>query len=546
MNSALLQSDNFLQLISKHLPDMLWAKDLEGYYLYANEAICNNLLMATPDEVLGKCDVFFATRERNKHPENKNWHTFGELCFNSDYVVLENMKPMKFKEYGNIRGELVYLEVHKAPLHDANGKLIGTIGSGRNITAQVLLEEQNEKLAYYDQLTGLGNRQKIFVDISRKNPIACAIFNIDDFKEINDFFGTENGDQILKDISQWFSKLDFETYRVDGDEFAILYYEDISLERIEHNIKNILALFEEELFHIQNEKIQITFSVGIAKEKLNLFTKADIALHHSKENKSRVSTYKENANIEKKYKQNIAMATSIREALMNNRIICHYQPIVNASTNEIDKYETLVRMIDKNGLIIPPIEFLDISKKTKLYSHITLEVINQACNTFENRSENFSVNLSIDDIKDPNTVYEIVKAITTTKTASRIIFEILESEGIENYKEVSDFIIKMKALGAKIAIDDFGTGYSNFEHILKLNIDYIKIDGSLIKEMKNNNKHKIIVETIVDFAKKIGSKTVAEFVCDESIFLITKELGIDYCQGFYIGKPSADIKGSII
>ena len=203
-------------------------------------------------------------------------------------------------------------------------------------------------------------------------------------------------------------------------------------------------------------------------------------------------------------------------------------------------------MIDKNGLIIPPIEFLDISKKTKLYSHITLEVINQACNTFENRSENFSVNLSIDDIKDPNTVYETVKAITTTKTASRIIFEILESEGIENYKEVSDFIIKMKALGAKIAIDDFGTGYSNFEHILKLNIDYIKIDGSLIKEMKNNNKHKIIVETIVDFAKKIGSKTVAEFVCDESIFLITKELGIDYCQGFYIGKPSADIKGSII
>ena len=538
MNSTLLQSDNFLKLISKHLPDMLWAKDLEGYYLYANESICNNLLMATPDEVLGKCDVFFATRERNKHPENKDWHTFGELCFNSDYVVLENMKPMIFEEYGNIKGELVYLEVHKAPLHDATGKLIGTIGSGRDITAQVLLEKQNEKLAYYDQLTGLPNRQKIFVDISTKNPLICAIFNIDNFKEINDFFGSENGDQILKDIAQWFSKLDFETYRVDGDEFAILYYEDISLERIEHNIKNILALFEEELFHIENEKIQITFSVGIAKEKHNLFTKADIALHHSKENKSRVSTYKENANIEKIYKQNIAMATSIREALMNNRIICHYQPIVSASTNEIVKYETLVRMIDKNGLIVPPIEFLDISKKTKLYSHITLEVINQACNTFKNRSEIFSVNLSIDDIKEPNTVHEIIKAITTTKTASRIVFEILESEGIENYEEVSDFTIQMKALGAKIAIDDFGTGYSNFEHILKLNVDYIKIDGSLIKGMQNNNKHKIIVETIVDFAKKIGSKTIAEFVSDEPTFLITKEIGIDYCQGFYIGKPS--------
>ena len=541
MNSTLLQPDNFLKLISKHMPDMLWAKDLEGNYLYANESICKNLLMATPDEVLGKCDVFFATRERDKHPENKNWHTFGELCFNSDYVVLENMKPMIFEEYGNIKGELVYLEVHKAPLHDSTGKLIGTIGSGRDITAQVLLEKQNEKLAYYDQLTGLPNRQKIFVDISRKNPIACAIFNIDDFKEINDFFGTENGDQILKDIARWFSKLDFETYRVDGDEFAILYYEDISLEIIENNKKNILALFEEKSFHIQNEKIQITFSVGIAKEKYNLFTKTDIALHHSKENKSKVSIYKENANIERKYKQNIAMATSIREALMNNRIICYYQPIVSSITNEIIKYETLVRMIDKNGLVIPRLEFLNISKKTKLYSHITLEVITQACNTFENRNENFSVNISIDDIKDPNTVHEIIKTITTTKTASRIVFEILESEGIENYEEVNDFIIQMKALGAKIAIDDFGTGYSNFEHILKLNVDYIKIDGSLIKGMTNNNKHKIIVETIVDFARKIGSKTVAEFVTDEPTFSISKEIGIDYCQGYYLGKPDKNL-----
>ena len=203
-----LQAENFLNLISKHLPDMLWAKDLEGNYLYANESICNNLLMATPNEVLGKCDVFFATRERNKYPENRNWHTFGELCFNSDTVVLENMKPMIFEEYGNIKGELVYLEVNKAPLHDSTGKLIGTIGSGRDITTQIMLEKQNEELAYYDQLTKLPNRQKILIDISKRNPTACVIFNIDEFKEINDFFGTENGDQILKDIAIWISKQD--------------------------------------------------------------------------------------------------------------------------------------------------------------------------------------------------------------------------------------------------------------------------------------------------------------------------------------------------
>ena len=535
---SLLQADNFLKLISKHLPDMLWAKDLEGKYLYANESICNNLLMATQDEVIGNNDVYFATREREKHPENKEWHTFGELCFNSDYVVLEHMKPMIFEEYGNIKGKLVYLEVHKAPLHDKNGKLIGTIGSGRDITAQVLLEKKTEKLVYFDQLTNLPNRQKMLLDISVNSPTACAIFNIDEFKEINDFFGTENGDKILQDIAKWFLKFDFETYRIDGDEFAILYYEDLSIEHIKHNIENILSLFEEEQFHIEGEIIHIRFSTGIAKESKNLLTKADIAVHYAKENKIKISVYEENANIEKKYKENIAMATSIREALIDNRIICHYQPILDIKTNNINKYETLVRMIDKDGNLIPPMSFLNIAKKTKLYSHITQEVIHQACNTFKDREEAFSINLSIDDIKDSNTVQEIIKTIIKTNTASRIIFEILESEGIENYEEVVNFITQIKALGAKIAIDDFGTGYSNFEHILKLNVDYIKIDGSLIKGIQQDKKHKIIVETIVDFAKKVGSKTIAEFVSDEEIFKNIKEIGVDFSQGYFTGKPS--------
>jgi diguanylate cyclase (GGDEF)-like protein/PAS domain S-box-containing protein len=536
MNST-LQPDNFLKLISKHLPDMLWAKDLEGRYLYANESICNNLLMAKADEVIGNVDVFFATREREKHPENKEWHTFGELCFNSDYVVLEHMKPMIFEEYGNIKGKLVYLEVHKAPLHDANGKLIGTIGSGRDITAQVLLEKKNEKLAYFDQLTLLPNRQKILLDIANKTPSVCVIFNIDEFKEINDFFGTENGDKILQDIANWFRKLDIETYRIDGDEFAILYYDDIPIEVVKHNIENLLSLFEEELFNIEGETIHIRFSAGIAKVKHSILTKTDIAVHYAKEHKIKVAIYEENANIEEKYKRNIAMASSIREALIDNRIICHYQPIMNIKTGQIDKYETLVRMIDTNNEVIPPLNFLSIAKKTKLYSHITIEVIHQACNMFKERDETFSINLSIDDIKNPNTIQEIIHTIIKTKTASRIIFEILESEGIENYDEVTNFITQVKALGAKIAIDDFGTGYSNFEHILKLNVDFIKIDGSLIKSIHENEKHRIIVETIVEFAKKIGSQTIAEFVSEENIFSLVQNIGVDYSQGFYTGKP---------
>ena len=534
----ILQSSNFLKLVSKHLPDMLWAKDLEGNYLFANEAMCKNLLMTTPEEVIGKKDLFFAARERNKYPDNPQWHTFGEICSDTDFIVLEHMKPMIFEESGNIKNKLTYLEVHKAPLIDANGNTIGTIGSGRDVTAQFLLEQKIEKLAYFDQLTSLPNRQKILLDINEKSPTACVIFNIDEFKEINDFFGTTNGDKILQEIANWFLNIDFETYRINGDEFAILYYDDISIEDLKSTIENLLSLFEKELFHIEDELIHVQFSVGIAKVKDNLLTKADIAVHSAKENKIRISIYEENANIEQKFKKNIAIAAAIREALLENRIICFYQPIVDLKTNTIAKYETLVRMIDKNNQIIPPLDFLRIAKKTKLYSYITKEVIRQACKTFENRKEYFSINLSIDDIKDASTVQEIINTIIKTKTASRIIFEILESEGIENYDEVVNFITQIKALGAKIAIDDFGTGYSNFEHILKLNVDFIKIDGTLIKNVVHNEKHKIIVETIVDFAKKIKAKTIAEFVSDEAIYLTIKEIGVDFSQGYYTGKPA--------
>jgi len=145
------------------------------------------------------------------------------------------------------------------------------------------LKKNAEKLAYYDQLTSLPNRQKILLDISKKSPTACAIFNIDEFKEINDFFGTNSGDKILQEIANWFLKLDFTTYRIDGDEFAILFYDDYPVEILKHNIENILSLFEEELFHIEEEHIHIRFSVGIAKQKHNLLTKADIAVHYAKE-----------------------------------------------------------------------------------------------------------------------------------------------------------------------------------------------------------------------------------------------------------------------
>ncbi len=142
---------SLLTLLTDNLPDLLWVKDLEGTYLYVNKAICDVLLMATDiNEPIGKGDLFFALRERAKHKDKVDWHTFGELCFNSDKMVIENNKPMKFEEYGNIKGELLYLEVNKAPFYDNDGNIIGVLGSGRDITelkmTQLKLEKQYETI----------------------------------------------------------------------------------------------------------------------------------------------------------------------------------------------------------------------------------------------------------------------------------------------------------------------------------------------------------------------------------------------------------------
>ena len=147
----LAQTNTLLRLMSDTMPDMIWAKDLEGHYLFANKAICEKLLNAKDvDEPIAKTDLFFAERERNAHPENPQWHTFGELCFDSDKVTLKEMKPMQFDEFGNVKGKFLYLDVHKAPLFDNYGKLIGVVGSARDITEQKrlceLLKEHEEML----------------------------------------------------------------------------------------------------------------------------------------------------------------------------------------------------------------------------------------------------------------------------------------------------------------------------------------------------------------------------------------------------------------
>ena len=409
-----------------------------------------------------------------------------------------------------------------------------------NQDLEIKVKEKTHELIqslYHDTLTTLPNRLKLQEDLLLYPNNTVAIFNIDDFKEVNDFFGIDAGDDLLAQIAYWLSETKLQPYRIGGDEFAFILPREFSREQIAHKITTFLSNFEERNFIIGEESFHLRGTAGVAIMSKKPIIHADIALNKARSLKKPYSLYDSAEGIEDQYKTNIAMSAQIRQALIEHRIVCQYQPIVNCKTGVIDKYETLVRIQRDNGTLIPPNDFLPIAKKTKLYSSITQEVIYQACHTFSNRTEHFSINLSNSDILDPHTLTTIERILKQTNTASRIVFEILESEGIENFDEVALFITRMKELGASIAIDDFGSGYSNFENILKLNVDFLKIDGSLIRNIDQNPRHRIVVESIVDFAHRIGIETIAEFVTTEEILNIVTELGITYSQGYYTGKP---------
>jgi len=409
-----------------------------------------------------------------------------------------------------------------------------------NKNLEMKIAEQTHKATrhlYYDTLTSLPNRIKLQEDLL-ENPInTVAILNIDDFKEINDFFGIDAGDWLLTQIAHWLSEMKLMPYRIGGDEFAFRLKEGSSNVEFQHDIEMLLSLLSEKLFMIADETVHVRATVGIAIDSDKPLIHADVALNKARSVKRPYSIYDQSEGIEQQYQTNIAMSAQIRQALVEHRIVCQYQPIVSCSTGKIEKYETLVRIQNEDGSLIPPYDFLPIAQKTKLYHHITQEVVYQACHLFADREEQFSINLSSSDMLDAKTLTTIENILRQTGTANRVIFEILESEGIENFEEVASFIAKMKNLGAKFAVDDFGTGYSNFENILKLNVDILKIDGTLIKTINENPRTRIVVEAIIDFAHRIGIDTVAEFVASEEILQKVTELGITYAQGFHTGKP---------
>ncbi len=439
----------------------------------------------------------------------------------------------------------IHLKIRGELLEHSNEYLIIT----QDITSEERHAKEIEDLYNIDPLTKLPNRLKLIKDLDTYDELALAILDIDSFKVINDFYGHLIGDFVIRQVAQrirnYISHENLVLYRLPSDSFAVVNNKHIEKEYFEIIIISLIQIISKApfIYRGSSEEIELFANItgGIVFEKESAMAHADLALREAKSSHQDYIIYHDGMRQEIAYKNNMEWVQKIKTAIARDKVIPYFQPIINNHSKKTEKYECLVRLIDEQGEVISPFHFLEIAKQSRLYESITKVMIKKSFQAFSTNDYEFSINLSIEDITDYNLLGYIKNMLNIYPLAERVCFEILETEKIENYQVIANFVSEVRELGCKVSIDDFGSGYSNFSHLLNLNFDYLKIDATLIKDIHIDKHKQIIVKTIVTFAKELGIKTIGEFVESKEVYAFVTQMGIDYSQGYYFSAPAAMI-----
>lgn len=413
------------------------------------------------------------------------------------------------------------------------------------------------KASYTDELTGLPNRARLLQELHYESGVTLILVNLDRFREINGLFGDACGDYILKEVALrlegYISSMEWHgtrLYRLSGDEFAIQAPRR-KPELIEAELEALLRCLCQAPVFWQNHQINLsaTLSAAVpwydAPRQHSLFIHAKEALREARQQGLHYRVYDGSQPLEQQFEHNQIWAGKLREALDSERLVAWYQPILNNTTGRIDKYECLVRMLDAEGNPASPGHFLGVAGKLRLDRHITRIMVERCFARFQDSPLQFSINLAYGDLQDIELTGFILEKLDETGVGPRVIFEILESDSIDNYDQVKEFVDQAKQRGCRIAIDDFGTGYSNFEHLLQLQVDLIKIDASLIRNLDSDTNARRVTRGIVGLARSMKIETVAEFVHSPEIQMEVLRLGISFSQGALIGMPSSELMVSV-
>jgi EAL domain-containing protein (putative c-di-GMP-specific phosphodiesterase class I)/CheY-like chemotaxis protein len=398
---------------------------------------------------------------------------------------------------------------------------------------------------YRDPLTGLQTGNALNNDLAvRPRESDFALVKIDDFEKLVDLYGETMTHKIIVEVSKVlhgaFEK-DFDCYRTGTNIFALLAKENSgSSSTFVERIKEISNRLRHDGIEIDGTVVRIDTVVAVTKTiSSRAFEFGLSALKNAFKTHCDLCLF-EGDHLDKSldHTENIRWVQRLDHALKRDRFKPYFQPIVETESKKVQKYEALLRFLerDDDGVVAPD-TFLEIAQKSNIYPMITRTMLREVIDIIREKGIRIAVNISYIDFINNETIEFIHQQLKEhSREAKRLEFEILESEKIDNYDIAKEFIEMVRFYGCKIGIDDFGRGYSNFSMLEALHVDYVKIDGSLVREIDRSQRQEIVVEGIHAFCKKLGIYTIAEMVSCESEYRAIREIGIDYAQGWYFSK----------
>lgn len=543
--TAELEQERLLSVLEA-TSDIVVVADRAGHILHANRSF--RAVVGIEGEALAPDLVwrFFPESARSKFAEecrpavlaHGRWH--GEVAFLT------------------VQGEEVPVECEVLAHHGPAGELAYFSCVARDVTERKRFESQLIHIANHDPLTGLFNRRRFEEELVREvgrshltgQSSAVLFLDIDSFKAVNDGAGHRSGDDLLRAVAETLADVAGPAdivARMGGDEFAVLLFSR-SIAEAEWAAESIRTAVHDHRLSIHGEMVSTTLSIGVVMlpdhggTVHDLLTRADLAMYEAKTDRDSYRVFSHETDYHRELTTRRVWEERIRAAVENDAFVLHAQPI-RYLDGTVRTYELLLRMVENDGTLILPGNFLPIAERSGLIHLIDHWVVRRAMELIREHEAagletRFAVNISARSLVDLELPRILERGLRETGIdPSRLTIEITETAAIADLDEARRFIGRLTRLGLRFAIDDFGAGFASFTYLKRLPVDDVKIDGSFIRNLPRDIEDQHIVGAMITIAHAMGKKVTAEFVEDEETLLLLKGLNVDYVQGYYLGRP---------